>query len=215
MLLHPVRPGRQQDGRRPAVRWDRHRLLPAFPDMELRRQRDLLSEEETTMRRTQSIASSLGLAALLVVCACSDLLNEDPKGFTTTDTFFKTGADLNSATIAIYNSMRGLQGQSQWTTPELASDQTRADHREPNAGTYGPDYLDWDAVTGLTGAYWGTCYAMITRANLVLAKGPGIATTNAQIKAYNLAEAHFMRGFAYFWLTKVYDGAPLLLTPEE
>ena len=163
------------------------------------------------MTRTLPIAA---LALVLTSLACNDLLNEDPKGFTTTDTFFQTGADLNSATIAIYNSMRGLQGQDQWTTPELASDQTRADHREPNAGTYGPDYLDWDAVTGRTGSYWGTCYAMITRANLVLAKGPGIATTDAQTKAYNLAEARFMRGYAYFWLTKVYDGVPLLLTPE-
>src|SRR6266550_81025 len=141
------------------------------------------------MRRNRSIASSLGLAALLVVCGCTDLLQEDPKGFTTTDTFYKTGADLNSATIAIYNSLRGMQGQGQWTTLELASDQARADTREPNLGTSGPDFLIWDASTGNTGAYWGTAYSMITRANLVLANGPGIDAPNAQIKAYNLAEA--------------------------
>ena len=66
------------------------------------------------MRRNLSIASSaLALGAALVVCACTDLLTEDPKGFTTTDTFYKTGADLNSATIAIYNALRGMQGQAQ------------------------------------------------------------------------------------------------------
>src|SRR5438093_487063 len=168
------------------------------------------------MRRNLSIASSaLALGAALVVCACTDLLTEDPKGFTTTDTFYKTGADLNSATIAIYNSLRGLQGQAQWTTPELASDQTRADNREPNLGTSGPDFLDWDASTGNTGGYWGTAYAMITRANLVLANGPGIDAPNAQMKAYNLAEAKFMRGYAYLWLVKVYDDVPLLLSPAE
>src|SRR6266704_1021667 len=214
--LQRVRPGRQQHGRRPALRRDRHRRLPAFAGMELRRQRHLLSEEETTMRRTLSIASSaLALAAALVVCACTDLLTEDPKGFTTTDTFYKTGADLNSATIAIYNSLRGMQGHAQWTTPELASDQTRADNREPNLGTSGPDFLDWDASTGNTGGYWGTAYSMITRANLVLANGPGIDAPNAQIKAYNLAEAKFMRGYAYLWLVKVYDDVPLLLSPAE
>src|SRR5205814_3040310 len=126
------------------------------------------------MRHNRSIASSLGPAALLVVCACTDLLKEDPKGFTTTDTFYKTGADLNSATIAIYNALRGLQGQSQWTTLELSSDQIRADNREPNAGTYGPDRLDWDASTGRADQYWPTGYSIITRANLVLARGPGI-----------------------------------------
>src|SRR5438094_191899 len=168
------------------------------------------------MRRNLSIASSaLALGAALVVCACTDPLTEDPKGFTTTDTFYKTGADLNSATIAIYNSLRGLQGQAQWTTPELASDQTRADNREPNLGTSGPDFLDWDASTGNTGGYWGTAYAMITRANLVLANGPGIDAPNAQMKAYNLAEAKFLRGYAYLWLVKVYDDVPLLLSPAE
>src|SRR5207237_8486706 len=119
------------------------------------------------MRHNRSIASSLGPGALLVVCACTDLLKEDPKGFTTTDTFYKTGADLNSATIAIYNALRGLQGQAQWTTLELASDQARADTREPNLGTSGPDFLIWDASTGNTGAYWGAAYSIIPRANAV------------------------------------------------
>src|SRR5439155_17622889 len=48
-----------------------------------------------------------------------------------------------------------------------------------------------------------------------LSKGPDIATPNAQTKAYNLAEAKFLRAYAYLWLTKVYDGVPLLLSPEE
>lgn len=166
------------------------------------------------MRHKPSIAF-LALVVGLAAVACSDLLNEDPKGFTTTDTFFKTGADLNSATLAIYNSLRGLQGTFNWTMPELASDQARADNREPNSGTYGPDRLDWSATTGRTGAFWTTGYAMITRANLVLANGPGIQTPNAQTKAYNLAEAKFMRGYAYLFLTKAYDDVPLLLTPDE
>ena len=165
------------------------------------------------MQRNFKIAVALwmGVAAL----GCSDLLTEDPQGFTTTDTFFQTGADLNSGTIAIYNSLRGLQGQGPWTTLELASDQTRADNREPNAGTYGPDRLDYDAVTGQTGGYWTTMYSVVTRANLVIAKAPDIATGNAQTKTYNVAEARFLRGYAYLWLTKVYDGVPLLLTAAE
>src|SRR5438309_5227705 len=152
------------------------------------------------MNRTSRIAVALwaGLAAV----GWTDLLTEEPQGFTTTDAFYKTGADLNSGTIAIYNSLRGLQGQGPWTTLELASDQARADSREPNAGTYGPDRLDYDASTGLTGGYWTTMYSVITRANLVLAKAPDIATGNAQTKTYNVAEARFLRGYAYLWLTK-------------
>src|SRR6266480_4879002 len=139
------------------------------------------------MQRISTIA--VALWAGLVATGCSDLLTEDPHGFTTTGTFFQTGADLNSGTIAIYNALRGLQGQGPWTTLVLASDESRADNREPNAGTYGPDRLDYDATTGLTGGFWTTMYPVITRANLVLAKGPGIQTGNIQTKTYNLADA--------------------------
>jgi hypothetical protein len=162
------------------------------------------------------------LSAALAVTACSELLVEEPQEFTTTDTFYKTGADLNSATIAIYAAFKpgfaafgGLIGQAPWTTPELASDQARADNREPNFNTRSPDYIDWSPTTGQTGGYWGLLYSVITRANLVLARGPGIETPNQQMRDYNLAEAKFLRAYAYLWLTKVYDGVPLLLTPEE
>jgi len=160
------------------------------------------------------MAASLALSVGAAGVACNDLLVEDPRGFTTTDTFYPTGADLNSATIAIYNSLRGLQGTGAWSNLELASDQARAETREPNAGTRGPDYLDWDASTGPAGGYWGIMYPLITRANLVLARGPEI-DANAQAKAYNLGEAQFLRGYAYFYLARAYDDVPLLLTPEE
>jgi starch-binding outer membrane protein, SusD/RagB family len=171
------------------------------------------------MRQKPAIAF-LALAAALGTLACTDLLNEDPKGFTTTDTFFKTGADLNSATIAVYSALGGgnwdgLQGFGPWTAPELASDQARFDNREPNFNTRSPDYVDWTPTTGQTGGYWDVMYRVITRANLVLSKGPGINAANQQMKDYDLAEAKFLRGYAYLWLTKVYDDVPLLLTPDE
>lgn len=166
------------------------------------------------MRRKLSV-TLLAPFAVLAPLACNELLVEDPQAFTTTDTFFKTGADLNSATIAIYNALRGIQGQGPWTTAELASDATRADNREPNANTYGPDRLAWDAATGQTGGYWTAMYPVITRANLVLANGPDIATPNQQMKDRNIAEAKFLRGYAYLWLTKAYDDVPLLLSFEE
>src|SRR5437868_14749599 len=121
------------------------------------------------MRRNRLIASSLAVAVLYVVSACTDLLTEDPKGFTTTDSFYKTGADLNSATIAIYNALRGMQGHAEWGTPELASDQARPDNREPNLSPCWPEFLDWDASTVNTGGCRGYACATITRATLVLA----------------------------------------------
>src|SRR5256885_3521886 len=138
------------------------------------------------MHRTSSIAVALSVG--LALAACTDLLVEEPKGFTTTDTFFKTGADLNSGTIAIYNSLRGLQGQGPWTTLVLASDESRAENREPNAGTYGPDRLDYDATTGLTGGFLATPYPLVTPADPGLPEGPGGETGNSPTPNYYLAQ---------------------------
>src|SRR2546430_13530233 len=193
--LQRVRSGRQQYGRRPAIRRHRHRRVPAFTDMERWRERHLLSggRGSTAMRLKQFIAP-LTLSAVLAGIACSDLLNEDPQGFATTAAFYKTGANLNSATLATYSALRGLQGQSNWTTLDLASDQARADNREPNAGTYGPDRLAWHASTRRTDQYWATMYSAISRANLVLSKAPGVATGNEPMRPYNLPEAKFLPG---------------------
>src|SRR2546430_11930638 len=57
--------------------------------------------------------------------------------------------------------------------------------------------------------YWGTAYSIITRANLVLANGPGIDAPNAQMKAYNLDRkstrlnsSHSQISYAVFCLKK-------------
>lgn len=171
----------------------------------------------TAYMKQQLAKRRLAVAALALGAAvgCNDLLVEEPRGFTTTDTFYQTGADLNSATIATYSALRDLQGFGNWPNLELASDQARAENREPNAGTRGPDYLDWDAGTGATGGYWTIMYRVISRANLVLARGADIDAPNAEAKAFNLAESKFLRGYAYLFLTKAYDDVPLLLTPDD
>lgn len=166
------------------------------------------------MRRFHRIAP-LVAAMLVTAPGCTDLLIEDPKSFTTTDTFYRTAGDINAAVIATYSAIRGIQGFGNWPNLELASDQARADNREPNAGTRSGDHLDWDASTGQTGGYWGMFYAAITRANLVLTRGAEIQVSNQQAKTWNLAEAKFLRAYSYMFLTKVYDDVPLLLTPEE
>lgn len=169
---------------------------------------------ERTRRRLAAACTALALACL-TAAGCNDLLVERPTGVTPPDAYYRTGADLNNATVAVYSALRGLEDRGAWALLELASDQARADNREPNADTRAPDYLDWDADRGGTDAYWATLYQVITRANLVLAHAPNANAPDAQAKALNVAEARFLRGYAYLVLTKAYDAVPLLRTPEE
>src|SRR5256885_8480081 len=72
--------------------------------------------------------------ALAAVVACRNLLNEEPQSFVTSDSFFQTEADLKSGVIAAYSPMRSgnLFNGWPWLSLELASDQVRIDHDEPN-----------------------------------------------------------------------------------
>src|SRR5882762_4940506 len=73
------------------------------------------------------------LALSVVVAACRNLLTEDPKSFVTSDSFFKTEADLKSGVMAAYSPMRSnnLFNGWPWLSLELASDQVRIDRDEP------------------------------------------------------------------------------------
>jgi len=157
----------------------------------------------------------LALSVSVTVAACRDLLTEDPKSFVTSDAFFKTEADLKSAVMATYSPMRSnnLFNGWPWLSLELASDQVRIDHDEPNLETSGPDFLFYSAGSRGVTVAWRELYNMVYRANLVLANADRVQQwTTPALKDTYLAEAKFLRGYAYLWLTKLYDDVPLLLT---
>src|SRR5207248_3296248 len=153
--------------------------------------------------------------ALAAVVACRNLLNEEPQSFVTSDSFFQTEADLKSGVIAAYSPMRSgnLFNGWPWLSLELASDQVRIDHDEPNLETSGPDFLFYSTGSRGVTVAWRELYNMIFRANLVLANADRVQQwTNPALKPTYLSESKFLRGYAYLWLTKLYDDVPLLLT---
>lgn len=164
---------------------------------------------------TRALLAPLALALLLG--GCKDALVEEPESFLTTESFYKTQADLESAVLASYNQLRAAYNGSggAWWAAELASDQGRIDVGEPSIATSGPDFLFYDASGGNgVQAIWTPMYAMIYRANLAIANAPNIEATEAA-KAQLVGEAKFMRAYGYLQLTKRYDDVPLLLTPAD
>jgi len=141
--------------------------------------------------------------ALAAVVACRNLLNEEPQSFVTSDSFFQTEADLKSGVIAAYSPMRSgnLFNGWPWLSLELASDQVRIDRDEPNLETSGPDFLFYSTGSRGVTVAWRELYNMIFRANLVLANADRVQQwTNPALKPTYLAEAKFLRAYAYLWL---------------
>lgn len=162
----------------------------------------------------------LPLAALALTFAfagCRDALIESPKNFLTTDSYYKTPADIEAATFATYQQIGRDDVWRRWLLwdTEMASDMVRVHPDEPNFGTYAPGLLLWTTSDGSMVNPWNGLYTTIYWANLVLEKGPKVTFTDTKYQKQLLAEALFMRAYAYVMLTKAYDGVPLLLTLDD
>src|SRR2546430_3529541 len=160
----------------------------------------------------------LGIAPLtLALAACGDMLTETPKSFPTTDNFYKTPADIRSATLAAYQPLNSgdLYNWWLWLTTDLASDQVGINPDEPNYQTYHPEFLLWDATTSSVTAEWSGLYNTIFRAKLVLDHAPNVQFPDPAEQRSLIAQAKFLRGYAYVLLSKLYDDVPLLLSVAD
>lgn len=157
------------------------------------------------------------LALSVALAGCDDMLTETPSTFLTTETFYKTPADVEMATFAAYRPLGegNLYNWWMWITLDLASDQVRAHPDEPNFAAYHPEFLQWDETQGSITAPWRGFYDMVFRSNLVLSRAPGVKFPDANQQKELIAEAKFLRAYAYLTLTKLYGDVPLLLSEEE
>jgi starch-binding outer membrane protein, SusD/RagB family len=166
------------------------------------------------MKRLLGVAP---LALALSLAGCDDLLTETPKQFLTTDSYYRTPADVESATLAAYQPItRGDVWE--WNLvllTELASDHVRIHPDEPNFGTYAPGLLAFTPTMGAVVGPWNGFYTSIFRANLVLDRAPGVQFADAEWQRQLIAEAKFIRGYAYLLLTKLYGDVPLLLSLDD
>ena len=180
--------------------------------------------EQTAMNQRFKVVP-LGVALCLALGACETPLEEDPQSFLTTDTFYRTANDIDIAVQAVYQALRSpFAGNGLGNLAEsLASDEGRYDLGETGPATLLADAVVWDASTpNNSTATWTPMYSLIYRANLVLDKAPGVSMSDATRDGY-IAEAKFLRGFAYLELIKRFSagnegtdlGVPLLLTEAD
>jgi hypothetical protein len=156
-------------------------------------------------------------AALAVgLAACNDMLTEEPRATIVTTTFFTSAADARAAIAATYqplNSGNLFNTDLQWA-PIAGSDEGFVGLAEENINIINLTRTNWDATNPYVTGPWSGFYSMITRANLVLDRVPDITMDETQ-KAQILAEAKFLRAFAYYDLVRLYGDVPLVTTPEE
>ena len=165
-----------------------------------------------TRRSLALCAVALGLFQV----GCTDLLTENARSQITTGTFFRTASDANAALAGVYEPLASgnlFDTDLQWAL-NASDDATRVGPEEENANITSLTRVAWDARNPYVTNPYAAFYRIVTRANLVIERVPGIPMDAAQ-QAQIVAQAKFLRALAYFYLARLYGDVPLVTTTEE
>lgn len=156
----------------------------------------------------------LSLSIILIVAsifACNEKLDVTDQNNPTTESYFKTAAELQNGVNAIYSLIRSgsLMGREWFFTHDMRGGETtpggpqleapRAELlKEPSPAPSN------SVITNV----WTGSYQMINRANMILSKAPDV-TDNAVLRDRLVGEAKFLRAWAYFELVSQWGDVPL------
>jgi len=162
-----------------------------------------------TMKLSFNLLNGLTVICLFVLLtSCSEeFLERAPDDQISTEQFYRTETDLESATLAIYSAFQSQQyfGES-WRIDETPSDDSRQ-----NFGA-AIDNFSVTAGAGEVLSYWSGRYRAITLANTVLERAPLSEAPQEAIDRV-MAEASFLRALAYYDLVRIFGGVPLVSAP--
>lgn len=163
-------------------------------------------------------------AAFLVLMACEDFLTESPKTQISVDQFFEKPEDARSAINALYRDgsgansydSGGFRGSNVMVgvfMSGLFDNEAKGERIEGQlAHSLQQDPVNFNDYAG---GWWNAMYRVINRANLAIARIPGIEGMNETERNRILAEARYFRAHNYFNLVKFFGDVPLMLEPVE
>lgn len=158
----------------------------------------------------------VGSAALLASCSKSTLELNNPNQITSA-TFWKTGADVQSALAATYGPLRDVNGGF-WGVRGIELGNGRGDDftiRHDVADLYQLTTFTNTPDNGVSGSLWSVSYQAIFRANQILENIDKVPSLSAEAKAAYISEAKFLRGLNYFILVINFGDVPLRTKTAE
>ncbi|HAL83615.1 MAG TPA: RagB/SusD family nutrient uptake outer membrane protein, partial [Mucilaginibacter sp.] len=167
--------------------------------------------------RKKLLQKALGIsfiASIVIFQSCKkSFLDVNPAGNVAATQFWKTQADATSAVGAMYANLH------EWTNiafapiavESMGSDDVNKGSTASDA-SFMNDFQNFSANSGegQISDFWGGEYKTINFANQILDNIPAI-NMDAALKARYLAEAKFIRAYAYFRLVRAFGGVPLRL----
>ena len=160
------------------------------------------------------------LSMVIVLSSCSKFLEEDPKSFISADKFYKTNADVISATNAIYFALRDDVTGS--ISPIWMAEMTTDDSKTNPGAAQVQERLEVENLIYASRHVfirnvWNSAYKAIGYANTLLANIDTLASpelSKATVRR-SFGEARFLRAYLYTRLVQLYGDVPLVLTPVD
>lgn len=160
------------------------------------------------------------ISLVLVASACSKILDKKPIGIQTEENFF---LDPNQAILAInavydvtsWDEGPGATHNYEWMYGDVLSDDAEKGSTPSDFPTISA-MKEWrtDPANTPSSSTYYINWQGIFRANTVI-KNLDVATWNPALRNRIKGEAHFLRGYFYFYLARLWGGMPLFSEPVK
>ncbi|QZT37806.1 RagB/SusD family nutrient uptake outer membrane protein [Halosquirtibacter xylanolyticus] len=161
----------------------------------------------------KNILFSITLLTCLMWTSCIDL-TETPESILSPESFYNTESDLQAAIVACYNPFlnkyEGVDVRS-WSMHMGADDMTSRNGAnktrllDPDRFVNSPDNID-------NYKYWTVLYKIIANCNMVIANYEKVSMDKTK-RNQLIAQAFFLRSYAYFCAVKFWGDIPLITKP--
>lgn len=167
--------------------------------------------------KTKSIIIYLTLAVSGLLASCSDSFLDRPAlSVVSSNNFYKTSADLQKATASLYSG--GIWGA--WTSEcylpigEVLGGNMVLGY---NGGAVELNTFSLNGYNGNLITEWRTMYNLIAHANTTIHAIEELAADDIPKRDVNaaLAEAKFMRAYAYFAITRLWGDVPIIADSRD
>ena len=160
--------------------------------------------------------------ATFLVSSCKKDLSEVPLDFYTPENSFNNKAQFESALAGIYLAVR----TDMYASADAASnyDMLGMDldlaNVESNSSAQKTQYFNWvtmNADNGFASKWWSRLFRYVSMANTIIDRAdlPQAKWTSENEKKMIVAEAKFLRAFAYKFLANMWGGVPLVLNEAK
>src|SRR5690606_11892607 len=154
------------------------------------------------------------LVLFFIITSCQNLLDEESISIQTTDSYYKTPDGFEDLVKSNYPLLRDIH-QARNLVLQGTDLFTSGSWIESDRGSKGSPLnvfdVRYNSTMGDLGGLWSLLYRQISRSNTVISRQDRVIGMDENLKQVRVAEAKFLRAFAFFYLVQQWGDVPMPL----